>query len=340
MITYKLIRENSPQSKGYVNTRYPKHFALPGIAHVSVFNKDKKTYERRTIRYCQGEISVFLDEQSPDSEMTKEHLTFSDGTLTVNPKTRPNLATYLSLLDSNSSKKDRDTSVEPIFEEYNVNKLYEDAMAVEETKMDVLNEFMAMPLEKKRALAHLMGLSTSDETARWTYNLLTAVNASREASEAFLENIQDPVLDKIDIISRAEEMNILKYSNFRWTFEGVEVMKADRTQNPYMEMARFLSDNRETWENLQNKVLKRNEKFAKPFVLSEDDNDEEEVTEITEKKVDAEKLFEQARKNKQITYHHGKGFIIVKTKEVLGKSAAKSIEALEKEKRLRDDLQA
>lgn len=341
MVSYKLVKENTPQAKGYTNTKFPKHYGLPVIAHVSVFNKEKNVYERRTIRHCTGETSIFLDEQSKDATPTKDEITFDEGWLTVDERNNPNTAAYLELLDSNGSKKNRNTSFAIKFEKFDVSMKYDDAMEDQALKGSVLMEFMALPIEKKRALSHYMGKRTQGvKPSQWTYELLSIVNASKQSASKFLKDIQDPILDKIDIISRAENMDILEYDNFRWNLQDVEVMKVDRTQNPHMEMAQFLSDNPETWANIQSKVVKTNKALVK-----DDSDDEEPVTKsqkeegnFTETTFDAETMFLDAVDSKKIEYEHGKGYLLIKLMKHIGKSKAKAIEAIAQDKTLRDAL--
>lgn len=342
MITYVLSRENSAKSKGYTNVRYPKHYSLPAIAHVSVFNPDTGQYERRTIRYCKGETSIFLKDQMKESTPTKDDITFKDGRLTINEQTNPNAAQFVSLLDSNGSKSGRDTSYPIKFLRYDVNEKFEQAMEREEQKANVLQTFMNLPLEKKRALSHAMGKRTvGKDPARWTYELLQAVSSSPASISAYFQHLKDPVLDKIDIISRAETMDVARFNEFQWTINGVKVLKVDRTQNPYMEFAQFLTDNPETWNNLRSKVSKTNQ----DLVAAQEEEDQVDLDEFEDvynapdvDGIDFKEEFMKAKENGTVKFVIGKGFKITSTGKMMGKSTEKAIMYLSKRPELLKSL--
>jgi hypothetical protein len=319
-ITYILRKEKGAKSKGYSNVKYPKHYSLPAIAYVSVYDEEQQSYVRRTIRHCKGEASIFLEKQSKDSKPSKEEITFRDGCLVVNPQTNPTTASYIAMLDSNGAKPNRDASYPIRFIKYDLEEKFKEAIEVEQEKASVMMEFMELSISKKQALAHFMGRRIAGKKESvWVFEMFKAVSANKASIAKFLDDIQDPTLDKVAIISQAETLELLSFKDFCWKFHGSEVIKVDRTQNPYKELAEFLSQNPETWLNLQSSVTKTQNKLAgiKEKPVPEPKSNEP---------LTGEELLQMGKDSNVIKYKAGVGFLVVDTHENIGRTKAEAAE--------------
>lgn len=338
MITYVLAKRNTPSEMGYENVHYPKTYTLPAIADVSVFDPEKREYVRRRVRYCPGEKSIFMDEQDPNSRIDKKDLSFVDGVLTINQKSKPNLAAYLAILDANGSKKDRDTGYSIKYKRFDVDVRYEEELKREERTAETMSIFMELPLEKKRAISHMMGKNTVGKSdARWTYELLASINSSEDTRAAFLDHLKDPFVETVEVIGKAEVYEMASFQDFTWKINGVRVLNVDRTRNPYMALAEFLAKNPETYYGLKRSIQGVDEDIVEEEgVYVEEQSAFEKPIDVTERS--AEYIFDKCKEKGILKFYPGKGYEVVETEQLIGKSKNRSVREIEKVESLRNYL--
>lgn len=321
MTTYVLHKKKNPKTSGYSKTPYPKSLGLPSVSIV-VEQKDGISVERK-IRYSKGQSSIYVDEQTQSAKATVEDLVFKDGILTVDDENKPNLQRYIDLLHMNGSNPNRNPNAPIKFYKLDIDAKFRAANEQEENKGSVLMEYMNLSIDKKRALSHYMGKPTLGKTdERWTYELLKTIQSSDKSMNQFKADLQNPILDRIEIISMGEQMELLKYGMGKWTLNGNVILSTDRSQKDkhYSELANFLIDNPETWTNVLDKVKGRNKELtskASDATIS-DVSKNASNDDMTEAK--AEKLFTEAKDAKVIAYSTGKGFALDGSDEYFGKS--------------------
>lgn len=118
---YKLLMRGSSLSKERRNEkshRLPKHFGLHPEAKVVVFDEKLKRKVERTIRYVEGEPSIFADEQSPDAANLAKPIMFEWGIKLVYPD-EINLVQFMEMIPKNLSSKNRRNGQNALFYEIN-----------------------------------------------------------------------------------------------------------------------------------------------------------------------------------------------------------------------------
>jgi len=332
MVTYVLAKKKNPKTMGYSKVPYPKSSGLPSIS--IIVEQQGNISVQRKIRYSEGERSIYVDEQSAGAKATVSDLVFKDGILNVDPENKPNLKRYIDLLHTNGSNKNRNKKMPVKFFEFDIDAKFREANAQEENKGNILMEYMSLSLDKKRALSHYMGKPTLNKSPdRWVYELLKTIQSSEKSMNQFLSDLQNPILDRIEVISIGEEMGLLEYSEHKWKMNGNVILSSDRTQRDkqYYELANFLIDNPETWANVRDKVKGRTKEMTTTAKA-------ETIEKVAEKALsmdEAEELFIKAKEEKAVVFKMGKGFAISGSDNYFGKSKVDAITEIKESESLR-----
>lgn len=327
IVVYVMTNPRNPKELGFQETVFPKSYFPPATATISVYNEQTGEYEQRRIRYAPGEKDIEVEKQSKNARKNITDLEFRDGFLEFDKRSKPLLHKYLMALNINESNPNRDTTVRPMIKVLNPSDVYQKAMKQEKDKSSVFQMFSMLPVEKKRALSHFMGKPTMGfaDDSEWLWRLFKLVTKNDGAMRRFMEDVKNPVLDKIDVVSRAVMLDIMKFDRFEWTLDGNVIMKVDRTANEWTEIASFLTANKETWANLQSRVNdSTKEIIGEEAVLFTED--------------DAEALIEKGKDAEVITYSVGKGFVIEGMDDVSYKSKKAFVSALTKDPSLRKEV--
>jgi len=190
--------------------------------------------KRRRLRYCEGETSIFYDEQNPESEPT--FLVFEHGSLRVHPddntrnkfiQTHPDFDVKFYLLDEQKEAREQ--------------------LAKLQQEDEVRLMLAELNVEQKEAVAIVMyGMNVvlrwnTDKIAVECYNMLKN-NPTR-----LKEVINDPATELIYLVSAAISLGVIEIAAdktaIKWSDSKEEIIPIPRGVNPLSEMAQFLRTN-------------------------------------------------------------------------------------------------
>lgn len=160
---------------------------------------DEEKGINRALRYARNQKSPFEDEQ--DGNAILEHVTFTDGSLTV-PKTNPVLQKFLELHPGNGS----------IFKELDYEKIAKDEIKNLNIEVDALIMARGIDIDTAEAVLRVMtGANvermTSDEIKR------DVLIYARNNPEDFLEAVDDPELKLYSVAGKAMSSGLFVVKN-------------------------------------------------------------------------------------------------------------------------------
>jgi hypothetical protein len=225
---YKVIKKESSASTVTV-------FEIPeggGIVRVikpqaSVY--DKETNQVRTIRYCPGEPSIFLDEQSSNS--VRSHVLFRDGILAV-PVNKPNLKKFLDLHPENMANGGGLFAV--------INKTVDHEKEVEQEFLQ--HDAVALVRNKEAdevlSVALTYGINITQKMIDIRRELLREAKAN---PKEFIAKFDDPRVKVRSAVIQAKDFQILalKPDGVYWFDSGRLIISVPAGQDPTDMMVRF-----------------------------------------------------------------------------------------------------
>jgi hypothetical protein len=168
-------------------------------ANLNVY--DKESGKMRQLRYCAGENSPWLDEQSPNS--VREHIVFRDKILVV-PPDKPNLIRHLDLHPDNAA---------------NGGGAFRLVEKSKQKEVEVANEFLindAIYMIKNRDINELlpvaMALHINVDQTNLEIKREMILYAKRKPKE-FMEMFDNPAVNVRSIVKQAIDFNIIKENN-------------------------------------------------------------------------------------------------------------------------------
>lgn len=196
----------------------------------TLFGEDEKG-RRRRMRYCEGESSIYYDEQNPDSEPT--FLAFEHGSLLVN---------------KNDKTRNLFVQKQPEFGEkfYLFNEQDEavNELAKLKEEDEVRSMLSELNLEQKEAIAIvLFGLNV---VQRWSSEKieLECYKFLKSNPMRMKEVINDPATELIYLVAGALSLGVIEISadktSIRWSDSRNEIIPIPRGVNPLTEMSQFL----------------------------------------------------------------------------------------------------
>lgn len=190
--------------------------------------------KRRRLRYCEGETSIFFDEQNPESEPT--FLVFEHGSLRVhvNDETRnkfiqihPDFNRKFFLHDEHKEAKEQLVKLQQ-----------EDEVRLMLAELDD---------EQKEATAIVMfGMNV---VQRWSLEKIAVecYNMLKNNPKRLKEVINDPATELIYLVSAAISLGVVEIAAdktaIKWSDSKEEIIPIPRGVNPLTEMAHFLRTN-------------------------------------------------------------------------------------------------
>lgn len=292
---------------------------------VETVNGKKKV---RQIAYAPTEDTIYMDEFiDPNAKIVKPK--FKNGYLIVDDDVDPKLPEYLAKLDSNASKENRDHKVPVKFIRLDKKGDAEAKLQKEEAVAKELSVFWELPIEKRQAIANSVGIPTQNqEDSIWLLRLFSWAQLN---PKDFTKAYNNPDIEYIDTVSRAEKLGILRFDSYTWSYNNVAIMKVAHTKNRYAELASKLLNEPQLERAISNDV---NQKLGITTMTVSENYDDVDFIEIT-----SEQLLELAKKAGVVKYHAGKHHEVVTTGKAFGsKSNASAIEAIDNEHLLREML--
>jgi len=215
----------------------------------------------RKIRYCEGEGSIYVDEQMEDAK--PGNILMQGPILIVSEENRPNLAEYLTKTNYNESNPDRRDDINAIIKEYDVAKLYQKSLDQKDRKVEAIVRAQSMDFEELKAF---LIVSSNRPNMAKRYNRMTAQEIRHEAynlaehkPEIFLRGIEDDN-SKIKIaIIRSISAGIIKHdekSNELLWGSGVPIMRSPRGINVVDEFCQKVTYDPEYQDHLNTIVAK------------------------------------------------------------------------------------
>lgn len=181
--------------------RSPLTYHLPSVDRPKnrLLFFDEKKNRNRALRYARNQKSPFIDEQ--DDNVIMEAILFENGKLIV-PYNNPELAAFL----------EHHPLYNQVFEEYNPEKIAEDALAQEMLIEDAIIKFRELDIEQmKIVLRNFTDLPVGEMSAKEIQ--LETRRFLKRYPQDFLDSIDDPQLEMDNIAIRAMEDGFVSVRN-------------------------------------------------------------------------------------------------------------------------------
>jgi len=195
---------------------------------------DKETNKIRTMRYCPGENSVWLDEQFKDS--IREHVVFRDKNLVV-PQTKPNLIKFLKLHPDNVSNGGTQ------FELVQPGKQVEENLDNEFLVADAIEVIKKTSIDELIPVAYALGVSVDQNDRGIKHGL---VRAAKQNPEKFMSTLSSPMVKARANVRQAFDFNIVSMHGGAvvWTDTRKMIVSVPVGQDKEEVMTRFcMTDN-------------------------------------------------------------------------------------------------
>ena len=203
-VTYRLTR--SSNSTTYSGKRNTVTYRIPSIDEI--YDAEKNT--NRLIRYVIGESSIFADEQTTEKPVLQD-IVFQGGVLSVRPESAT-LIKYLEATNYNQTNPDRRDDKKVLFYKVDVESNAEERVADEETSVHAAYAASTMEPQKLVGYARALGINIDRSMYEIKWDMM---NYAKSDPVAFLEGIEDPRTERIQVIMDAEESNIITFNHQR-----------------------------------------------------------------------------------------------------------------------------
>ncbi len=211
---FELVKENTDKSlmkkkETGEPVRYPLTHKVPMTGTIFFTNKTGETYPRR-IRFCDGETSIYVDEQQPDDKYPKRTVVaeFVKGKFPVDGQNSTMLKFMMSW-DMNETKINRDKKKSPIFRLIDNSKKAEKAQEAEDLLFDVIDwcrnadwETKVQPFCSMIFPAETMMQSVKEIR----YNL---VQVAKQDLSSFKKYLDDPKTERTLVVRAAIEKGLI-----------------------------------------------------------------------------------------------------------------------------------
>ena len=161
---------------------------------------DKETGRVRTLRYCPGENSVWLDEQSKES--MRDHVVFRDKNLIVT-RDKPNLIKYLELHPDNIANGGSQ------FEVVKPSKTVEENLDTEFLISDAIEIIKKRSIEELAPVAYALRISL-DQADRSVKHAL--VRYAKSNPQKFIDTLNSPMINTRATVKQAFDFNVIGYN--------------------------------------------------------------------------------------------------------------------------------
>jgi len=214
-------------------------------AGVYYFDKEKG-YERE-LKYCQNQITPFVDEMKGDQRL--EHIVFRSGNLFV-PKEKTVLQKLLSLYHPHKDS---------LYEEYKPAAIAADEIDVLNIQVDALIAARSLDIDTAEAILRVeVGSSVSNLSSKELKRDLLVF--ARNNPKLFLELADDENVMLRNFGIKAVEAGILRLSsdqrNFMWGSNGRKLMVIPFDEHPYTALAHWFKtdEGMEIYSNIEKRL--------------------------------------------------------------------------------------
>jgi len=196
-IVFKLTkRKAAPALRGRF---YPMVKRIPSLEEI--YDPNKKV--TRTIRYAQGESSIFKDEQP--KEVVLADIIFQNGSLIVDGM-NPNLMKFLELSNHNADNPYRIKGKDVFFKKLDPEGDAGRAMDAEVEQIQASNIVIQMDFDELKSLARVLGVSLDQSPKEIKHHMLVK---AKKNPKAFMSLVDDPVVGRQQVILDALEIGII-----------------------------------------------------------------------------------------------------------------------------------
>tara|TARA_R100001086_G_C11843531_1_gene259675 strand:+ start:967 stop:1851 length:885 start_codon:yes stop_codon:yes gene_type:complete len=203
-VTFRLSRAG--KSATYSGQRNTVTYRIPSIDEIY----DPKTNTNRLIRYVAGESSIYADEQTTKNPVLQD-IVFQGGILSVRPESA-SLIKYLENCNYNKTNPNRREDKKNLFYKVDLEVNAEQRVADEETAVHATYAASTMDAQKLVGYARALGVNIDRSMYEIKWDMM---NFAKSDPIAFLEGIDDPRTERIQVIMDAEQANILTFSGNR-----------------------------------------------------------------------------------------------------------------------------
>lgn len=217
-----LIKKNNDASysedkKGIRQKKvYPTSVLLKLEFATMVKNPKDNRLERRIVRHCAGETSIFKDEQSPDDAIPKNasYKNFIEGHIDVRG-TETDILTILALDDRNASNPNRDKSVRPIYYMRDDEKIFNDYTAQEDAKFEA-ESYVRNPDNFDVVSAYARVILSDSEFTTLSANprmiIQRMVGFAKNNPKEFMSQLENPALLRKHYVKEALDSEHITYN--------------------------------------------------------------------------------------------------------------------------------
>ena len=202
--TYRLSRAG--KSATYSGQRNTVTYRIPSIDEIY----DPETNTNRLIRYVAGESSIYADEQTTKNPVLQD-IVFQGGILSVRPESA-SLIKYLEHCNYNQTNPNRREDKKNLFYKVDLEVNAEQKVADEETAVHATYAASTMDAQKLVGYARALGINIDRSMYEIKWDMM---NFAKSDPVAFLEGMEDPRTERVQVIMDAEQANILTFSGNR-----------------------------------------------------------------------------------------------------------------------------
>jgi hypothetical protein len=331
--TYVLTRtKKNPSKTSYPAKSHPITYKIPSqdvIIHNGI---------QRTIRYCENDPSVFLDEQYEHS--VKTSIVVENGYLIVPPE-KDNLQRYLDLTNFNEACENRMPGRSILFREVNTKKIIQDN--IDKSKRSAKAYAIVTELSDAHvlALSRALGISVTELESPADNFAASKMNLFKYAGEhpkRIVDMSTDEAemlrIERISDLMDAHAIDVIRVDNNAWKFpEGGKILAIPMGADKYAVLSDFTFDTpegRDTFREINRRIGKKvmDEKtYEEKFETNLTEEQKETINKWTDKE-----LLEKAKAAGVIYYASPNHHFIEKegdTKELHIKLSQKGTDVIE-----------
>ena len=212
---------------------------------------DPETNQRREIRYCKNEPSIYIEDQAEYSK--SEIIRFQNGVVVAMPN-NPALISYLRLCNLNKDNKHRLNDRAAAFYEIKPTVAAKMDIQDEITVLDAVSLALRAPLEKVMPIAKYLNIDTTRAVVEIRQDLKNMANKNAKAFIALFDN-KEAILK--GTVKTAEEYQVIsvKAEKVQWSNGGV-ICAVPLGQDPYQALIDYIKDKGE-FESFNSQLEKK-----------------------------------------------------------------------------------
>ena len=210
--TFRLVKQNVNPSMLNTNGQPIVFVGSFRLEAYSVINdrdpKDPRIVKQRTIRYIQGEPSIYKDQQSDDRDVPKKKyfIEFTNGRKIVNGTNDAALLDFMMKCNQNKSNENRKTATQPLFELVDNTANVKNAMQKDKARAEAEHFCYYGEWDQVAPFARVLNVNMNQSADEVRYDL--KLIATRDP-EKFLRDMKRPELRRKHYVLEAIDMGFL-----------------------------------------------------------------------------------------------------------------------------------